>query len=99
MRSLRGLATVITYPHARPAHFDDPSVCHLHETPAPGGVRAVTAQSLLLKRQILIGNRLRLPGPRFELSHDLAELEAVRLTTIILAPALASASAQACSVR
>jgi hypothetical protein len=54
---------------------------------------------LLLKRQILIGNRLRLPGPRFELSHDLAELEAVRLTTIILAPALASASAQACSVR
>jgi hypothetical protein len=54
---------------------------------------------LLLKRQILISNRLRPPGPRFELSHDLVELEAVRLTTIIFAPASASASAQACSVR
>ena len=75
---LRRSARVVTFPHARSVHIDDPSARHLH----PGGVRAVTAGSLLLKHKIVISNRSRLRAP------NLTTLDrfVLGLTTLFIRP-------------
>src|SRR4026209_1500648 len=60
---LSRLCCSLRWPDARPGHAVCPSHRHVVKLLRPGGARAVVAESLLLKHQLLILNRSRARAP------------------------------------